>query len=367
MGLLFTPARIGTLTLSNRLVRSATAERLGLPDGRSRPRLAQMYQELACGGVGLLITGHLFVHPAGRVHPEMAGIHTDDLIPYFRTLTNLVHREGGCIAAQINFGGMRCRPEAVQEALAPSSVAFPFLPGPAREMTEEEIWTVVEAFGKAARRAQEAGFDAVQVHAAHGYLINQFLSPLVNRRTDGWGGDLQGRMRFLREVAQAVRAQVGPDYPVFLKLGLMDGLEGGLSLEEGLQVAAALREMRFDAVEVSGGLDDGKWTLSIRPGIRSEDEEAYFRPLARRVRQVTDLPLLLVGGLRSRKVMEDVLASGDADFISLSRPLLCEPDLPRRLWQGQERAACISGNRCWPERPEDEGIACKCAGVQRSP
>lgn len=367
MSLLFAPARISTLTLPNRLVRSATAERLGLPDGRSRPRLAQMYRDLARGGVGLLITGHLFVHPAGRVHPEMAGIHTDDLIPYLRSLTDLVHGEGGYIAAQINFGGMRCRPEAVREAIAPSAAAFPFLPGPAREMTEEEIWTVVEAFGEAARRAREAGFDAVQVHAAHGYLVNQFLSPLVNRREDAWGGDLQGRMRFLREVARAVRAQVGPDYPVFIKLGMMDGLEGGLTLEEGLQVAAALREMGFDAVEVSGGLDDGKRPLSIRPGIRSEDGEAYFRPWARQVRAATDLPLLLVGGLRSRRVMEDVLASGDADFISLSRPLICEPDLPRRLWDGQERAACISGSRCWPETPEDEGIACKCAGVQRLP
>ncbi|MBC7224828.1 MAG: NADH:flavin oxidoreductase [Anaerolineae bacterium] len=364
MSLLFTPARIGTLTLSNRLVRSATAERLGLPDGRSHPRLEQMYRELARGGVGLLVTGHLYVHPAGRAHPQMSGIHRDDLMPHLRALAEAVHQEGGRIAAQINFGGIKCHPEATPEALGPSSVAHPALPRPGREMTEDEIWMVVEAFGQAARRAKEAGFDAVQVHAAHGYLIGQFLSPAVNHRADGWGGDLEGRMRLLREVARAVRAQVGREYPVFVKLGVLDDVEGGLTPEEGLRVVAALGGMGFDAVELSGGLSEGR-SLNIRPGIRSQDDEAYFRPLARRARQVTDLPILLVGGLRSRAVMEDVLASGDADFISLSRPLICEPDLPRRLWEGQERSACISGNRCWPEKPEDEGIACKCEGVQR--
>jgi 2,4-dienoyl-CoA reductase-like NADH-dependent reductase (Old Yellow Enzyme family) len=166
-------------------------------------------------------------------------------------------------------------------------------------------------------------------------------------------------MRFLRAVCQAVREQVGPDYPVLVKLGMMDGVEGGLMLEEGLQVVAALEGMGLDAVEISGGIGGGR-DLNVRPAIRSEEDEAYFRPLARQARPVTRLPIMLVGGFRSWRAMEAVLAAGDADFISLCRPLICEPDLPNRLRLGlQERSACISANRCWPEGT-DEGIACRC-------
>jgi 2,4-dienoyl-CoA reductase-like NADH-dependent reductase (Old Yellow Enzyme family) len=173
------------------------------------------------------------------------------------------------------------------------------------------------------------------------------------------GGDLDGRMRFLRAVCAAVRAQVGPDYPVFIKLGMLDAVEGGLTFEESAQVAAALRGMGPDAIEVSGGIGGGK-DLNSRAGIQSRADEGYFRPLARRARSATELPVALVGGLRSRQVMEDVLETGDADFISVCRPLICEPDLPHRLRDGlQERASCISANCCWPEHP-GEGIACRC-------
>jgi len=369
MDLLFSPGKIGTLTLPNRLVRSATAERLALPDGRPKPKLQAMYQELARGGVGLIITGHMYVHPAGRCHPEMTGIHSDELVPSLRELTEAVHQEGGRIAVQINFGGMQCDPRAVPETIAPSAVDAPFLKQPAREMAPDEIALMIDAYAQAARRAREAGFDAVQIHMAHGYLISQFLSPFVNRRTDEWGGDLQGRMRFLREVAGGVRAEVGQDYPVFVKLGMIDGVKGGLTIEEGAQVVAALEGMGLDAVEISGGISGdrrGKHKLNVPKHIREETDEAFFRPLAQKARPATGLPIILVGGFRSRKVMEEVLAAGDADFISMSRPLICEPDLPNRLREGsQERAACVSNNHCWPEKPEDEGIACKCHAVER--
>jgi 2,4-dienoyl-CoA reductase-like NADH-dependent reductase (Old Yellow Enzyme family) len=226
-------------------------------------------------------------------------------------------------------------------------------------MTTGEIDSVVEAYADAAWRAQQAGFDAVQIHGAHGYLISQFLSPFTNRRTDAWGGGLDGRVRFLATVCEAVRARVGPDYPVFIKLGMADAVEGGLTLEDGAEVTAALADMDLDAVEISGGIGGGE-SLNARPGIRSEADEAYFRPWAQRARSGTSLPIALVGGLRSRDVMEDVLEAGDADFISICRPLICEPNLPNRLREGgQERAACISGNRCWPDAP-GEGIACRC-------
>lgn len=358
MSLLFTPSTFGTLTLANRLVRSATAERMADDDGRPRPELVQLYRDLAKGGVGLIITGHIYVHSSGKCHPEMTGIYDDALIPGLAELAKAVHREGGKIAVQINHGGMQCSRETVAGTIAPSAVDAPFLQQPAREMTPAEIEGAIDAYAQAARRAQVAGFDAVQLHGAHGYLINQFLSPFINRRTDGWGGDLEGRMRFLRLVCAAVRAQVGPEYPLFIKFGMVDGVEGGLTLDESVRVAASLAEMGLDAVEVSGGITGGKIQNS-KPAIRDLAAEAYFRDFARAVRTVTPLPLMLVGGFRSRQVMDDVLNAGDADFISLCRPLIAEPNLPNRLREGQARAACISGNRCWPKET-GVGIACRC-------
>jgi 2,4-dienoyl-CoA reductase-like NADH-dependent reductase (Old Yellow Enzyme family) len=358
MSLLFTPGTFGTLTLANRLVRSATAERMADDEGRPLPEVASLYRDLARGGVGLIITGHMYVHPVGRCHLGMTGIYDDALIPGLADLVEAVHQEGGKIAVQINHGGMQCARESVAGTIAPSAVDAPFLPQPAREMTPDEIESAIDAYAQAARRAQAAGFDAVQLHGAHGYLINQFLSPFVNHRTDAWGGDLENRMRFLRAVCAAVRAQVGPDYPLFIKFGMVDGVEGGLMLDESVRVVAAMAEMGLDAVEVSGGITAGAIQNS-KAGVRKAEDEAYFRHFAQAVRPVAPLPLMLVGGFRSRQVMDDVLDAGDADFIALCRPLIAEPDFPNRLQQGQARSACISGNRCWPKEA-GEGIACRC-------
>jgi 2,4-dienoyl-CoA reductase-like NADH-dependent reductase (Old Yellow Enzyme family) len=360
MSILFTSGSIGTLELPNRLVRSATAERLADAEGRPKPPLKALYQELAQGGVGLIITGHMYVHPSGQAHPEMTGIYSDDLMPELAELADAVHQEGGRVVVQINHGGMQCSQATVAETMAPSAVDAHFLERSPREMTPAEIELTIQAYADAAGRAQKAGFDGVQIHGAHGYLISEFLSPFTNRRTDEWGGDLERRLRFLRAVYQAVRDQVGPDYPVCTKLGMMDGVEGGLTAAEGAQVVAALAEMGLNAVEISGGIGGGQ-NLNMRTAIRSEQDEAYFRPLARRARPVTDLPILLVGGFRSRRVMDEVLAAGEADFISLCRPLICEPDLPNWLREDlQDQSSCISANRCWPEEAGKQGISCKC-------
>ena len=356
---LFTPSTIGSLRLPNRIVRSATAEGMADADGRPLPQLNRLYQDLARGGVGLIITGHMYVHPSGKAHSEMCGIYADDLIPDLAKLADVVHREEGLIAVQINHGGMQCRKKTVPETIAPSAVDDDVLKRSAREMTPDEITGLIQAYGHAARRVQEAGFDGVQIHAAHGYLISEFLSPFINHRTDKWGGDIENRMRFLREVCRAVREQVGSDYPVLIKLGMMDGIEGGLTSDEGSQVIASLEDMGFDGVEISGGIS-GTRNLNVRKGIRREADEAYFLPLAQQARAVTQLPIILVGGFRSRTVMEQVLNHGYADFISLSRPLISEPDLPNRLRFGlQEKSRCLSSNNCWPKK-EGEGIACRC-------
>ena len=357
--MLFDPGTIGSLRLPNRLVRSATAERMANENGMPRAQLKQLYRTLARGGVGLIISGHMYVHPTGKCHPEMTGIFADEFVPGLAELAEVVHREGGLIIPQINHGGMQCSRDSVDVTIAPSAFDAPYLSQPAREMTRQEIEQCIEAYAHAARRAKAAGFDGVQLHGAHGYLISQFLSPFINKRQDEWGGDWEGRTRFLRSVCHAVREQVGPDFPLLIKLGVADAVEGGLSLTEGLQVGAALASWGIDGIEISAGFGGGR-SSSIRGGIHTEADEAYFRPWAREARKVTVLPLILVGGLRSRSVMEEVLASGDADFVSLSRPLICEPDLPNRLRVGvQERSSCISANQCWAEHA-GEGIACKC-------
>lgn len=364
MSKLFTPGKIGSLNLPNRLVRSATAERMAdAGDGRPRPQLKDLYRELTKGGVGLIITGHMYIHPSGKAHPEMTGIYSDDLIPGLAELASTVHQEGGKVVVQINHGGMQCDRETVPDPMAPSTMDATSLNRAAREMTTAEINDIIQAFGQAARRVKMAGFDGVQIHAAHGYLNSQFLSPFSNRRTDDWGGNQTKRLRFLREVCGAVRERVGRDYPVLIKLGMMDGIESGLSPEDGVQVVAALEEMELDGVEISGGIG-GARALNVRKGIRSEDREAYFLPLARKARPATRLPILLVGGMRSRKVMERVLGDGDADFISLCRPLITEPDFPNRMHMGlQEKSGCLSSDNCWAEN-EGEGISCKCPKVE---
>jgi 2,4-dienoyl-CoA reductase-like NADH-dependent reductase (Old Yellow Enzyme family) len=359
MSLLFTPSSIGSLDVPNRLVRSATAEKMADSEGRPRPSLTELYEELARGGVGVIITGHMYVHPNGKAHGEMTGIYDDGLIPDLARLAKAVHDLGGLIVPQINHAGMNSKEDVVSDPVAPSAIDESFLPKPAREMTVPEIDTAIQAFAHAARRCQEAGFDGVQIHAAHGYLISQFLSPFVNRRTDQWGGTAEKRMRFLREVCSAVRGQVGEEYPVLIKLGMMDGVDGGLSAEGGAEILSALSEMDVDGVEISGGVG-GKKNINVRKGIQNEAKEAYFLPLAQEARKRTDLPILLVGGLRSRRVMERILADGDADFISLCRPLISEPDLPNQFEQGlKEKSRCLSANNCWA-REAGEGISCKC-------
>ncbi len=360
MDRLFTPHSIGSLQLPNRLVRSATAERMADPDGRPLPPLTSLYEDLARGGVGLIITGHLYVHPSGKAHDEMTGIYADELIPDLANLARAVHDLGGRVVPQINHGGMNSLAGTISDPVAPSAIDQSFLRRPAREMTVSEVEAAIQAFAEAARRCREAGFDGVQIHAAHGYLISQFLSPFVNKRTDSWGGTAEKRMRFLRDVCSAVREQVGEDYPVLIKLGMMDGVEGGLSSEEGAGIVAALAAMGIDAMEISGGVAGANKTLNVRKGIRSEDREAYFLPLAREARNRTDLPIILVGGFRSRPVMERVLAEESADFISLCRPLISEPDLPNQFRMGlKEKSRCLSANNCWAKGP-GEGISCKC-------
>jgi 2,4-dienoyl-CoA reductase-like NADH-dependent reductase (Old Yellow Enzyme family) len=232
-------------------------------------------------------------------------------------------------------------------------------------MTEQEIAATVDGFAQAARRAAEAGCDAVQVHGAHAYLLAQFLSPFTNRRVDAWGGDLAGRLRLHREILRAIRAQVGgQDFPVFIKLGLADGFPGGLELAEGLEAARLLAEAGYDAVEVSQGLRGNSYDqCEFRPKIVKREREAYFRAWARQVKQRVKVPVIMVGGLRSLDLMEEAVATGDAEFVALSRPLIREPGLVAGWRQDPaRRPTCISCNKCFEHIRGGNRLACLVPG-----
>jgi 2,4-dienoyl-CoA reductase-like NADH-dependent reductase (Old Yellow Enzyme family) len=357
--MLYDPITIGSLTIRNRIMRSATAERMADPEsGRPLPRLADVYAALARGGVGLIVTGHAYVERGGKAHPEMASIADDELIPAWREVVRPAQKTGARVIMQINHCGASCDPTVTPDPISPSGVETASGATP-RAMSEEEARRIVGAFGQAARRARAAGLDGVQIHGAHGYLVTQFLSTKTNQRDDAWGGDAERRRAFLDAVIAEVRGQVGDDYAVWIKLGVEGKAESGLPLAEGAQVAAACAQRGVDCVEISHALGIPE-TLDTK-------QEAAFRPLAEGVREAVgpSYPLAVVYGFSTRAGMEAVLENGLVQMVSLCRPLIAEPDLPDKLRrvEGYE-AACARCGKCWPEAP-GEGAACHNAAVQR--
>jgi 2,4-dienoyl-CoA reductase-like NADH-dependent reductase (Old Yellow Enzyme family) len=350
LSLLFEPLRIGRVEIANRFVRSATYFGLADDGGRVGDASVELMRTLTEGEVGLIITGYAFVMRSGQCFADMNGIDRDEQIAGYRRMTDAVHERGGRIAMQIAHGGsgatqVRRRGE---ERLVVSVLDAQRARGErVREMSEADIEAIVDAFGQSARRVQEAGFDGVQIHGAHGYLVTQFLSPSSNRRGDRWGGSLENRMRFVIEVTRRVRAQVDGDFPVMIKLGCRDYLDDGegLSIDEGAEVAAALEREGVCFVEVSHGMRGRAFRQRTTGKKTAPIQEAYLLPDAKIVRSRISVPLALVGGLRSLPVMEEVVASGVADCVSLCRPLIREPDLVQRWREGDTRPAdCIS---CW--------------------
>lgn len=356
---LFDQFSINNMTLRNRLIRSATWEGMCEPDGRPTQRLIDCYRTLADGGVGLIITGYAFVSREGKQLPGTMGIHVDDFTEEMRDLTKVVHEAGGKVCIQlVHVGGQTDSKNAGQRPLAPSSVKVDQFPDQPAELFKEEIARLVAAFAAGARRAKEYGFDAVQLHGAHGYLINQFLSPLTNRRDDEYGGSIENRCRFLLEVYRAVRAAVGSDFPVMIKLNGCDNLEGGLSAEDALYAAKVLDAEGIDAIEVSGGTGASGSQTPVRTKIDTVEQEGYNLELAKGIKAAVGCPVISVGGFRSFALAQQTVAA-DVDGIALSRPLIWEPDLPRR-WQGGDtsRAKCISCNGCFRPGLKEGGIRC---------
>jgi len=359
MSKLFETTKLKGLTLKNRFVRSATAEGMATEDGEATPRLINLMAELAEGGVGLIITGHAYVAKRGQASPAQLGIYDDKLIPGLRKMTDAVHERGGTIVAQLAHSGMLAIPKLINTApLAPSEIEG-LVDVPLQEMTIEDIKETIEAFGKAAARAREAGFDGIQIHAAHSYLLSQFLSPAFNHRGDVYGGGIENRARMPVEVVQGIRERVGQDYPVLIKQNSRDFLEGGLELEDSLQASVMLKEAGVDAIEVSGGTFASGDLMPIRRGIATEGDEAYFKAEARAFKERVNLPIILVGGIRSFAVAERLVNDQCADYISMSRPFIREPGLINRWHSGDlQKATCLSDSKCLRPALAGKGIYC---------
>ncbi len=358
---LFERTAIKSMDLANRFVRSATWEGMAGTDGSCSQALIDLTAGLAEGGVGLIITGHAYVSPEGQAGPWQIGVHGDDMIPGLTRMAAAVHRAGGRIALQLAHAGCYGFASGTGiEAVGPSP-GIPDNTPSCRELTLEEIGGICAAFGRAAGRAKAAGFDAVQIHSAHGYLLSEFLSPFFNRRGDGYGGDVENRARIVLEVFRSVREAVGDDYPVLIKINSQDFIAGGLTVDDMLAVASMLEKAGVDAVEMSGGTIYASGEFSaIRPGVLARPEqEVYYRDAALRFKRALATPLMLVGGIRSLGVAEALVAEDVADYISLCRPLIREPGLINR-WRGGDlrRSGCLSENACFGPLMEGRGLFC---------
>ncbi len=360
MDVLFEETKINGMKMRNRLVRSATWEGMCDSDGRPTEKLTALYRDLAEGGVGLIVSGYTFVRPEGKQQVGKMGIHTDAFEAAFETLTRAVHESGGKIAIQlVHAGGQASAKNAGQRPVAPSAVEVDQFSEVPVELTEAQIHDIVFAFREGARRARAWGVDAVQLHGAHGYLINQFLSPLTNRRTDAYGGSFENRSRFLYEVYQAVREAVGSDFPVMIKLNASDNLAGGLDIEDGIRAARLLSDTGIDAIEVSAGTSASGSLNPARKKIDKPEKEAYNLDLARRIKGAVSCPVMAVGGFRSVGVAHKAIEEDKIDYLAMSRPLIREPGLPIRWRQGDlSRARCISCNGCFGPGVEEGGIYC---------
>jgi 2,4-dienoyl-CoA reductase-like NADH-dependent reductase (Old Yellow Enzyme family) len=357
---LFEVTTINTMTLKNRFVRSATWMGMATEDNSVSQRLINEMVKLAEGGVGLIISGYATVRADGQSVPWQLGNYSDEHLPGLTEMAAAVHKASGTIVNQIAYGGVFAIPQITGvEPMGPSVIQGP--KGPiCREMTKKDIRETINAFGQAAARAKKAGFDGVQLHAAHGFGLNQWLSPFFNKRTDEYGGSIENRARIVLETYESIRDAVGEQFPVLAKLNAADFLEEGFSTDDMLKVAKMLEKAGIDAIELSGGtikaLLEGNSNESFS---RTRQDEVYYLEEAKRYKEKIDVPLMLVGGIRSYEVAEQLVEEGIADYIALCRPLIREPDLINRWKAGDTRKAeCNSDNACFEPGNEGKGVTC---------
>lgn len=389
MSIIFTPMKIGKMEVKNRFVRSATCEGMAKENGEVTDKLIKTLGILAKGEIGLIIPGYMYIHPSGQAFKHQTGIYSDDLIPGLKKLVDAVHKQDGKIAFQIVHAGQQTSKDLIGTTpLAPSKrIMNPVTLSRPKQMPEEEIQETIQQFVEAARRVVEAGADAVQLHGAHGYLINQFLSPFYNRRKDEWGGNEENRFRYLKEIILKTKKVLPGDIPLFIKLNTHDYTQKeGITPPLAAKYAEWLKNLGIDAIEISCGsahfaifnLCRGDVPVKeiiqfLPPPLKSMGEKIfqdmvgkynfknpYNLEAAKIIKPVLgDIPLILVGGLRKMSEMEEILGNGYADFISICRPFIREPFLVKNLKEGkQDEASCISCNRCLAALPNDFPVHC---------
>lgn len=332
------------ITIPNRIAKSAMSEQLADRYGSPTTDLQHLYAAWAKGGAGLLITGNVMIDSRAFVEPRNVVLESAKFLQANKLWAQAAQAHGAKIIMQINHPGRVAVLPLLKKPIAPSAVGLDL---PAmniiripRAMTEQEIHEQINRFAQTARLAVEAGFDGVQVHAAHGYLLSQFLSPLSNVRNDQWGGSPENRRRMLIETVRAVRAAIGKDKILSVKLNSADFQKGGLSQEESLQIALALEAEGIDLLEISGGNYESPAQLGYAPD-RSIQRDAYFIDYATALRKQSKLPLMLTGGLRNTSFMNQIVSDGIVDLVGMARPFAIEPDLAIKLLAGKSIAETV--------------------------
>lgn len=357
MSNLFDQSTIKGMTVKNRFVRSAVWMKAAKPDGHLNNSIYNIYEKLAKGGTGLIITGYAYISKEEQPNPGMLGIYDDSFITEYRKLTDKVHVSGSRIALQIVFGGSQSHhPERDKmNILAPSAVENRVTGLYPKEASKNDIKRIVKMFGDAAVRAKAAGFDAVQIHGAHGYFLSAFLTPYYNRRIDEYNGDIHNRARIIYETYEEIRNRVGKSFPVMIKLNFDDFMDAGegLIFEDAVEVFKRLDEMGMDIFEVSATNESsGKGLAPARTKITALDKQSYFREATAQIAEKIRAPVILMGGNRNVELMTEILNKTKIEYVSLARPLLCEPDLVN-TWENDPgyKPKCVSCNKCWISTP----------------
>ena len=344
---LFAPGQVGRRVLRNRILMAPMEKNLGTAEGAVTQRYIDYCEARAAGGVALILLESMYVDPAGKNHRYQLGLHDDALIPGYRRLVEVCHRHGALVGVELQFAGRETSSVITGvQPVAPSPVPCRVLAGgeTPRALTVPEIRALVGKFAEAAHRAVTAGFDVVELHGAHGYLIAQFLSPYANRREDDYGGDFARRLRFPLEVIAAVREAIGAEVPLLYRLSAVEHVEGGLTLEDTCRIVPHLEAAGVDLLDVSAGIyESAVWIAQPM-----EMPQGCLAPLSREIRRCVRVPVSVAGRITDASVAERILEAGDADFVTLGRALHADPEMPRKSLEGRlnEICHCVACLKC---------------------
>jgi 2,4-dienoyl-CoA reductase-like NADH-dependent reductase (Old Yellow Enzyme family) len=368
---LFEKTWMGPIELQNRAIKSSTWSGMGDQKGYVSDRVLEFYAELAKGDIGLILTGYQYVMSNGLALPYMVGNYDDTQAEGLRKIADTVHKGGGKIVAQLVHSLARANPKMFfnegDELWGASAVPYSAGDSTPKEMSRTDITRLVEAHAAAASRSKRCGFDGIQIHGAHGYGINQFLSSAWNMRSDSYGGSIGNRYRVVGEILEAMRGEVGKDYPILFKLSAHDFVANGLEPPESQEIARRLASDGIAGIQVSAcSTISTKDKHCIKKEILEEKDEGYLVDFAQFIKEGVKVPIIAVGGIRSLSTVDEILKGRKADYISMARPFIREPHLIKRWKNGDKsRATCISCNRCFEPGMKGEGISCYWENIKK--